>query len=135
MSQQLIIVRGLPGSGKSTLARQWVDQDPTNRVHIETDMYFELGGSYNFNPKNLSKAHTWCQDNTYELLKSGKSVIVSNTFVQRWEAEPYINMAKNMDIDVSIIEATGDFKNVHEVPEETIHRMQAKWEQMSQETV
>lgn len=34
---KLIVLRGLPGSGKTTWARQWVAEDPDNRVRVNRD--------------------------------------------------------------------------------------------------
>jgi hypothetical protein len=42
--------------------------------------------------------------------------------------EPYLKAAKKRGINVRIIEATGRWQNVHGVPEDTIEKMQARWE-------
>ena len=117
---RLILIRGLPGSGKSTMAETFEDF-----IHIETDMYFIKNGEYCFNPKKLKEAHTWCQEKTKELLDEGYDVVVSNVFTQMWEMKPYLNMGHS----IQIFTATGNYDNIHHVPEEAIQRMKDKWEE------
>jgi predicted kinase len=124
----LYIVRGLPGSGKSTVAGKLSD-----RV-IEADYYFSCFNSksgeieYNFNPSKLGAAHKWCRDNVENHMKMSEDIAVSNTFTQKWEVEPYIELAKKYGYDVQIITVQSNFKNVHGVPESTIEKMKARWE-------
>ena len=134
MNQQLVLMRGLPGAGKSTAARAWASSG-ANRVHVETDMWFERDGTYMFDASKLSEAHTWCQQACKAALQQGKSVVVSNTFVKRWEMQPYLDMAKAFNIEVQVKQATGNFTNIHGVPQEVINRMRNNWEQITQETV
>ncbi len=128
---ELILIRGLPGSGKSTLAKSFGE----DYLHYETDMYFMVGDKYEFDAKELSQAHDWCQRSvSFQLqnIKKGlilqRGVIVSNTFTQLWEMKPYIEMAKYFGATLRVIEATGNFKNTHGVPESVIEKMKARWE-------
>jgi len=66
---QLLLVRGLPGSGKSTYAKTLTD-----RKHIETDMYFALSGTYQWDGSKLGKAHQWCQDEVRKALMAGEEI-------------------------------------------------------------
>ncbi|GAL09856.1 hypothetical protein JCM19233_833 [Vibrio astriarenae] len=52
---------------------------------------------------------------------------VSNTFVQKWEIEPYVKMAKQCGKEIEIIEVNGGFNSIHDVPEKTIMAMERKW--------
>jgi predicted kinase len=122
----LVLIRSVPGGGKSTLARnKYVTQ---GFAHFEADMYFMRGGEYQFNPSLLGQAHFWCQKMTEDNLKAGRSVVVSNTFTTHREIAPYVKMAKDMGIEVKIIHAQGNFKNVHNVPEEALTRMRNRWQ-------
>jgi len=115
----LVLIRGLPGSGKSTLA---INEYP-GFTHLETDMYFiNENDEYVFNSEKLREAHNWCQYACFIGLWSGDDVIVSNTFSQRWEMEPYIKMAKDFGISYYVIEAKGQYANQHNIPELTIQR-------------
>ena len=91
----LYILRGLPGSGKSTLANTIVD---TIAV-CEADQYFvdKETGEYKFNPDEIKIAHQWCRDEVENRMKHNQDtygldyseIVVSNTFTQEWEMEPY----------------------------------------------
>lgn len=123
MNKQIIyIIRGVPGSGKTTEAKRMMDGDP-DLQHFEADMFFETKGEYNFNFAKIKEAHEWCQSQVHECLKNGKSVIVSNTFVRKWEMEVYIKMAKELGINYEIKRMIGGFQNVHGVPETIVERM------------
>jgi predicted kinase len=123
MRQELVLIRGLPGSGKSTLAKAM-----KNHVHLEADMYFMVDGEYCFDHGGIKRAHEWCQSECFMHLKTGRSVVVSNTFTQQWEMRPYIDMAKRLDVPVRVIVADGQYQNVHNVPDEVIVKMRQRWE-------
>jgi len=125
--QRLFLIRGLPGSGKSTLATQM--QACGLGLHYEADMYhLDKNGVYNYNPDNRKAAHEWCQESTRSHLQAGGSVIVSNTFTQWWEMQPYYDMAELLCIPVVTMVCTGQFQNIHGVPAEAIERMRQRWE-------
>ena len=46
MNKKIILTRGIQGSGKSTWARQWVVEDPENRVRINNDDIRNMLGKY-----------------------------------------------------------------------------------------
>lgn len=129
---KLHIIRGLPGSGKSTMAKALEQADDyLHTIHIETDQYFiRPDGFYDFDPALLKRAHKWCQDEARFHLENEYDVIVSNTFTQRWEVQPYIDMAKELGAKLTITVAKGKYKNIHDVPEEVIEKMKARWEEI-----
>lgn len=126
MTQILILVRGLPGSGKSTLAKQLAKHN--SYAHFEADMYHIVDGTYQFNPKCVPLSHQWCKNQTKIALQEGFSVIVSNTFTQKWEMWDYTSMASDLNVDTQIIECHGTFTNIHNVPTHAIERMRNRWE-------
>lgn len=118
MKNTLYLIMGISGSGKSTLANKLCD------YVCEADQYFyDDKGNYNFNPKKLGQAHTECYINTKELLQKGHDVAVANTFLTVKERKKYIYLAEILSINLVVIECTGDYGNIHNVPEETIIRM------------
>lgn len=123
---ELVLIRGLPGSGKSTLARRM-----KGYAHYEADMFFERDGAYLYDRSKIADAHKWCQRKTKAALKDGKSVVVANTFTRKIEVNPYIAIAESMGIPVRIVEATGNWPNVHGVPDEIVKRMRERWEEIS----
>ncbi len=127
----LYLLRGLPGAGKSTLASQLSD------VHFEADMYFtNENGQYVFNPSEIKKAHEWCQNqvNTAMILNHttgvNESIVVSNTFTQSWEMEPYYKLAESYGYRVFsiIVENRHGGENQHGVPEDKIEAMRVRFE-------
>lgn len=120
---ELVLIRGLPGSGKSTLARRM-----STHEHYEADMFFEQDGEYRYDASKIKNAHEWCQSQTFKALANGKSVVVSNTFTRRFEMEPYFEMCKTFGIESRIIEVTGNWQNIHGVPDTVIEKMRQRWE-------
>ena len=121
----LILIRGLPGSGKSTLAKQLCG----SMEWFEADHYFidKTTGSYMFDATKLSAAHRWCLEKTKEAMQSGGAV-VSNTFTTKKELLPYFELAKSMGVIPVVYHCQNQFGSIHNVPEETMDRMRARWE-------
>lgn len=132
--QTLIIVRGWQGSGKSTFAsklRQIVKDfhyPEFNTRHYEADMYFYKDGKYNFEFSKLKNAHAWCKESVEKSINSGVYLtIVANTFRTSKEIEPYLKMAKDAGVQVCIYECVGNFKNVHDVPEDIVEKYKTEF--------
>jgi predicted kinase len=121
---ELVLIRGLPGSGKTTMATR----DFPGYAHFEADQFFECTDGYKFDASKLGDAHAWCQKTTKHILTMGQSVVVSNTFTQHWEMKPYLDMAKDLNVPVRILVATGNYTSVHGVPEAAIAAMRRRWE-------
>lgn len=119
----LFIVRGLPGSGKSTFAKS------LGVPHIEADMYFIQDGKYLFDPTKMAQAHAWCLKETMQTLKDYGNAVVSNTFTQLWEMEPYITFCEVMGISLEIVTTQGSWDNIHGVPQEFLSKMKDRWEE------
>jgi hypothetical protein len=73
-------------------------------------------------------AHEWCQWITKNSLYDRRDVIVSNTFVRQWELQPYRDMARELNVPISVVVCQGEYGNIHNVPEETILRMKGSFE-------
>lgn len=128
----LILLRGLPGSGKSTFAKMLSDS------HYEADMYFvDDNGNYNFDPLKLKHAHQWCQDQVHNAMirnhvnygLDDSVIVVSNTFTQDWEMEPYYKMAEEFGYKVYsiVMENRHGGVNVHGCPEEKLEQMSQRF--------
>ena len=123
MTNNLVLIRGIPGSGKSTTARKMKEKNP-EYVHIEADMFFMRYGEYRFQPERLREAHAWCQSYAEIELKLGRTVIVSNTFTTIKELRPYFEIARRVLGKYPVVHTChGKFENVHGVPPEKIKQM------------
>ncbi len=129
MEKMLYLVRGVPGSDKSTFAKTLVKKD---YCHKEADMFFVDGeGNYKFEPSKIKDAHKWCQEEMDFLMRLEHSpVVVSNTFTQEWEMEPYFELAKKYGYKVFsiVIENRHGNKNKHGVPEDKVEQMKNRFE-------
>jgi predicted kinase len=63
-------------------------------------------------------------------LKQGHDVVVSNTFVKRWELEPYLKLAKQYNANLIIKTCTEKYSNIHGLSEATIQKMNNAWEEI-----
>jgi predicted kinase len=129
--KNLYLLRGLPGSGKSTLAKQ------LGGSHFETDKYFvDENGEYKFDGSKLKEAHQWCQDSVSNAMVlnhttgENETIVISNTFTQEWEMEPYMNMAKEWGYKIFtiIVENRHGGVNQHGVPYEKLQQMNDRFE-------
>lgn len=135
---RLILYSGASGAGKTTMAIQDAKDafiaekgslDMNLKDHktlvISADDYFTLSG-IDYDPKHISKAHEWCQLQTWKALSKGKIVHVANTFCEIWEMKRYACMVLDSSMIVKRIITTGPIKNIHGVPEKKVSEMQAK---------
>ena len=130
----MVLLRGVSGSGKSTVAKE------IGGEVFSTDDYFMKDGEYQFNPKELTKAHAWNRNRVKEALENGVSpVVVDNTNTQKWEMREYVKMAQEYGYDVQIREPSTPWKrdvdelterNNHRVPKEAIEKMLNRWEEL-----
>jgi hypothetical protein len=58
------------------------------------------------------------------------TIVVSNTFTQEWEMEPYVEMAKEWGYTVFtiVVENRHGGKNVHGVPDDKLEIMRNRFE-------
>ena len=123
--KELFLLRGLPGSGKSTLARS------IGGMHMEADKYFMYNGKYEFEASKLKDAHTWCQNAVRVGMETqGQKIVVSNTFTQEWEMQPYFDLAEKYGYRVYslICENRHSGVNQHGVPEDKLVQMKNRFE-------
>lgn len=138
----MLIMRGVSGSGKSTYATRLIKRISrmfgVTCVKCSADDFFLKSGTYQFDPRNLKKAHDECKAKVNKAMRDNINlVIVDNTCSQVWEMEPYIFIAKDrgyhvvfrtmghMDEDSLKLYAS---RNEHGVPKEAIDRMAKRFE-------
>ena len=144
----LIIMRGLSGSGKSTKARK-LQEELGGKIFstddypglYETDDDGKLQMSFETDDDGMTpivKAHKWNQRRAREAMEKGVSpVIIDNTNVQKWEAKPYVDAAKENGYNIAVEESDSEWKfdveelgkrNAHGVPVSAIKKMLDRWE-------
>jgi hypothetical protein len=127
MGKTLILLRGLPGSGKSTLAQT------IGGEQVEADQYFMVQGKYQFQPEKLKQAHEWCRNQVQDwMFLNVPLIVVSNTFTQEWEMEPYFQLGEKFGYRVSsvIVENRHFGQNSHGVPADKLDAMRKRFEIM-----
>lgn len=135
MKVRLVLIRGLPSSGKTTAAEK-LNHDEWYSVLSADDYFTGMNGEYNFRPEEIADAHQECIQGCRELLQFGADVIVNNTMTQRWEMEPYLCIARELNIEFEVVDLfDGGLtdqelaqRNTHGVPVETITAMRAQYE-------
>jgi predicted kinase len=127
MEKELFLLRGLPGSGKSTLAKSLGGE------YYEADMYFirGLNDVYQFDASKLKDAHEWCQMIVQASMFFNKErIVVSNTFTQEWEMQPYYDLAEKYGYRVYslVVENRHEGVNEHGVPADKLEQMKQRFE-------
>ncbi len=84
----LLVLIGLPGSGKSTYAKEWVKEDPENRVRYNNDDFRTMILKTWENKPNqvvieskIALLKTW--------MRMGLDIVVDNTNLMPYEIESY----------------------------------------------
>jgi predicted kinase len=121
VKNEIVLIRGISGSGKSTRAKEFAGY-----VHLEADMYLIKDGIYTYDHTKIRAAHDWCLNSAKQALEQGRNVVVSNTFVKIWELQRYIDLG----FPYKIIQMTGEWQNIHNVPAANIQTMRNNWEDL-----
>jgi len=134
--QVMFLVRGLPGSGKTAVAEYL-----SSCAFAADDFFVNEEGVYNYDPSQIKEAHEYCQKRCAECLEACKHiadspVAIHNTFSERWEMEPYFDIAESFNYRYTVIDlydgglndAELAESNTHGVELETICAMRKRWE-------
>lgn len=130
MEKVCIILKGVSGCGKTTVA-EYISRfiDPNSSIICCADDYHMVNGEYKWTLENQGYAHRMCQDKCDQLMRMESStVIVANTNTSKKEWQPYADMAEKYGYTVFhlVIENHHNGKDLHNVPEESLIRMEQK---------
>jgi predicted kinase len=124
--KQAVVMQGVSGSGKST----YINRKLRHYEVVSADNFFiNEDGVYQFNVRLLADAHAACMRDWLEMLyQQEPKICCDNTNLSLWEMAPYVMSANAMGYEVRVIRASGNFKNVHGVPEEAVAAMRRRME-------
>ena len=148
MVKNLILLRGVSGAGKSTISTLIrLDSKDWAVKELCTDDYFYAEdkdgiNKYMFDPSKLKENHEKCRTECeaymiaqskaqdFESIKGLKTIIISNTFTQELEMEPYFKLSFKYDwgIHTIIVENRHGSRSIHGVPDETIESQIKRFE-------
>ena len=135
-AKQMVLLIALPGAGKSTLARHMADaaaKENKSCVVCSTDDFFVVDGVYKFDPVNLFRNHTACQNKARQACADGvNKILIDNTNLMKAHRDAYETIAKDFGYVFECVvvgEFTEDFakvcaaRNLHGVPLQSILKM------------
>jgi len=102
---EVIIVRGVPGIGKKNYVYEREKED--NRYYSICDFneYFETGGKFNFDGKELNKAEQFTFNKFLSSIKNKiQKIYVIGALNEKWMYENYITTASLFKYNVKIVE-------------------------------
>ena len=121
MNKKLILTRGIQGSGKSTWARQWVEEDPENRVRINNDDIRNMLGKYWVTSReNLVSSIK--KNMAEEAINRGYNIVVDNMNLNPKEVLFWKDMVKMANMDPDGYKYEIEFKDFFISLEECIRR-------------
>ena len=119
--KKLILCRGIQGSGKTTWARQWVEEDPENRVRINNDDIRNMLGKYWVTSReNLVSSIK--ENMAEEAINRGYDIVVDNMNLNAKEILFWKNMVKMANMDPDGYKYEIEFKDFFIPLEECIRR-------------
>lgn len=94
------------------------------------DDYFTYENDYRWSPDKVSAAHDWSQRKCRRFMKKQiDRIVIANTSTTEKELQPYTDLARQFGYRVFtvIVESRHGNKSVHNVPEETLEKMKARF--------
>ena len=133
MNKTVIILRGAPGSGKSTWVENYFGYDCDESVLCESvsaDTYrYDNFGDYIYKPEDNKKCHDLCFKEFCTLVSLQYDLLcVDNTNIKKNEYQRYVKYAQEHSYQVYQKVFTGDYSNIHGVPDDVIQRMRDTFE-------
>lgn len=101
----MFILRGPSGSGKSSLVKNLKQKYPNIKSFSTDDFFTSSDGKYNFDSKQITKAHNWNQQRVAkELDNNSPYIIIDNTNTKLFELRPYVDMALKHRYKIEFLE-------------------------------
>jgi predicted kinase len=123
---KLVIIRGAAGSGKSTYAQKFV---AAGYVRVESDDFFtDHNGIYKWDGSRLPEVFHKQLVKVTRYLFSGQNVVMPGCFTKLSDMKDYINFCHEYGIEYEIHEMKTQYQNIHDVPEEKVQSMIARFQ-------
>lgn len=119
--KKLILTRGIQGSGKSTWARQWVEENPENRVRINNDDIRNMLGPYWITDREPLVSDIKLRM-AEEAMNRGYDIVVDNMNLNPKEVKFWKNVVGTQNGDPDGYEYEIEFKDFFISLEECIRR-------------
>ena len=122
----LVILRGLPSSGKTSFA----DLLETRAI-CSADDYQYRNGIYDWKPERVKASHEWCVRKCNRFMQIAHSkIVIANTNTTENEMQVYADLAEKCGYRIYyiIVERRHENKNTHNVPDETVEKMRARFD-------
>jgi len=132
--KNMYILRGISGSGKTTFAESFIGLAPNTKsicVASADDYFYDAKGNYAFKADELKLALQFCRECVEAACKNEVPYIfVCNTNTQKWEFQPYENLAEQHGYKVFhiVLENRHQNSNVHGVPTEVLKAQKERFE-------
>lgn len=97
--------------------------------------FLDKNNNYHFDHRKLGAAHKDCFNKIETALANDQVAIVSNTFVDTKSVRKYRRLGERYNAEITIYRCTGNFKNVHDVPDEVIEDMRKNFEDVDNEII
>lgn len=85
-------------------------------------------GKYDWSAAKQKQAVAWCKMMAKNALMAGCDVCVCNTFTKKAFIDAYRSLAQEFGAAFEVITMTGNFGNVHSVPNVVLENMKNGWE-------
>lgn len=99
---KIILTRGIPASGKSTWAKEWVAEDPVNRLRVNRDnLRWTLGIKKGVGTHEQEEEVTfWQREMVSRAIAQGKDVVVDDTNLRAKYAKEWLSLAAAFGVPV-----------------------------------
>jgi len=127
---KLTIIRGMPGSGKSYHARKLSLVGAKKIRIVEFDDFWKnKKGEYKFDPEIVMSCVEYARAAvTHELLIEERPCIITGVFNRLEYMDYFRALCDTKNIPLEVLRMTGNYGNIHGVPEDKLKEMRDTFE-------
>ena len=126
---KLTLIRGVPGSGKSTFAKKYAIANGHIKIVEFDDFWIDKNKTYKFIPEiKMACVEYGRSAVTHELIIEKRPCIITGVFNKLEYIEYFKNLCEMFNIPLEVIKMTGNFQNIHNVPDDVLKTMKEEFE-------